>query len=105
MIQYLPVNGQALALERLNDTLSIVASMEEKAGYESRTRIVPLGTTKKEITNRLAEIQLQPQNLEITQRINKHPKEFSDALQTGQLVWNYAGCDYIREILQSAIRG
>jgi chromosome partitioning protein len=99
----LPINDQALALERLEDTLSIVTAMEKNAGYQSQVKIVPLGATKAEIKNRLNQITAQPKNLEMTQRIKKHPKEFSEALRKGELVWNYEGCDYIRELLQSAI--
>jgi chromosome partitioning protein len=99
----LPINDQALALDRLEDTLSIVAAIEQKAGYQSRVRIVPFGATKTEIKNRLSQIMTQPRNLEMTKRVNKHPKEFSEALREGKFVWNYTGCDYILEILQSAV--
>jgi len=99
----LPINDQALALDRLEDTLSVVAAMEKNTGYQSQVKIIPLGATKAEIKNRLNKITTQPKNLQITQRIKKHPKEFLEALRNGELVWNYEGCDYIREILSSAI--
>lgn len=100
----LPINDQALALDKLGDTLAIVAAMQ-KTNYQSQVKIVPLGATKARIEDCLAQIAIQPENLQMTKRINKHPKEFSDALQTGQFVWNYDGCTYIRSILQNTING
>jgi hypothetical protein len=100
----LPINDQALALDKLGDTLAIVAAMQ-KTNYHSQVKIVPLGATKARIEDCLAQIAIKPENLEMTRRINKHPKEFTDALQAGQFVWNYDGCMYIRSILQNTING
>jgi len=100
----LPINDQALAIDKLGDTLGIVAAMQ-KINYHSKVKIVPLGATKTRIEECLAQIAVKPKNLQMTRRINKHPKEFSDALRTGQFVWNYKGCAYIRSILQNTING
>jgi chromosome partitioning protein len=100
----LPINDQALALDKLADTLAIVAAMQ-KTNYQSQVRIVPLGATKARIEEGLTQIAVKPTNLQITKRIKKDLKTFSDALQTGQFVWHYEGCEYIREILQEAIQG
>ncbi|RKZ44120.1 MAG: ParA family protein [Candidatus Parabeggiatoa sp. nov. 3] len=100
----LPINDQALALDKLADTLAIVAAMQ-KTNYQSRVRIVPLGAIKTRIEECLAQIAVKPTNIQLTKRIKKHPKEFPDALQTGQFVWHYEGCEYIRDILQETIQG
>jgi len=100
----LPINDQALALDKLSDTLAIVAAMQ-KTNYHSKARIVPLGATKARIEECLMQIEVKPKDLQITKRIKKHPKEFPDALRTGQFVWNYEGCEYIRDILQETING
>jgi chromosome partitioning protein len=100
----LPINDQALALDKLADTLAIVAAMQ-KTNYHSKVRIVPLGATKARIEECLAQIAVKPTNLQMTKRIKKHLKEFPDALQTGQFVWHYNDCEYIRDILQQTIHG
>ncbi|EDN68563.1 ParA family chromosome partitioning protein [Beggiatoa sp. PS] len=101
----LPINDQALALDKLSDTLAIVATMQ-KTNYQSKVRIVPLGATKARIEECLTQIAVdKPEDLQMTKRIKKHPKEFPDALRTGQFVWNYEGCEYIRDILQETING
>lgn len=99
----LPINDQALAMRQLEDTLAVVAAMEEQAGYQCRVRIVPLGVTKTNIYEHLSSFTTKPQNLGVTQRINKHPQEFSKSLQQGEYVWNYLGCEYIRDILQNVV--
>lgn len=101
----LPINDQALALDKLGDTLAIVAAMQQKTNYHSKVRIVPLGATKTQIEKCLAQVASKPENLQMSKRIKKHPKEFSEALRTGQFVWNSNGCEYIREILQNTING
>ena len=98
----LPINEPALALDKLGDTLAIVAAMQ-KTNYQNKVRIVPLGATKARIEECLAQIAVQPTNLQMTKRVKKHLKEFPDALQTGQFVWKYDGCEYIRDILQETI--
>ncbi|MDM8562975.1 hypothetical protein QUF54_06445, partial [Candidatus Marithioploca araucensis] len=95
----LPINDQALALDKLGDTLAIVVAMQ-KTNYHSQVKIVPLGATKARIEECLAQIAVKPTNLQMTKRIKKHFKEFSDALRTGQFVWHYDECEYIRDILQ-----
>ncbi|MEK8016754.1 MAG: ParA family protein [Candidatus Parabeggiatoa sp.] len=100
----LPINDQALALDKLADTLAIVAAMQ-KTNYHSKVRIVPLGATKARIEECLAQIAVKPTNLQMTKRIKKHRKEFPDALQTGKFVWHYNDCEYIRDILQETIHG
>jgi len=98
----LPINDQALALDKLGDTLAIVAAMQ-KTNYHSQVRIVPLGATKARIEECLAQIAVKPTNLQMSKRVKKHLKEFIDALRVGQFVWHYDGCEYIRDILQEAI--
>ena len=100
----LPINDQALALDKLSDTLAIVAAMQ-KTNYHSKVRIVPLGATKARIKENLMQIAIKPEDLQMSKRIKRHPQEFSEALRTGQFVWNYEGCEYIRDILQETIDG
>jgi chromosome partitioning protein len=90
-------------MRQLEDTLALVAAMEENVGYQCKVRIVPLGVTKINIYEHLASLTMKPQNLEISQRINKHPHEFSKSLQQGEYIWNYSGCEYIRDILQNVV--
>jgi chromosome partitioning protein len=98
----LPINDQALALDKLGDTLGIVAAMQ-KTNHRSQVRIVPLGATKRRIDECLAQIDEKPADLQITKRIKKHQREFTDALRNGQFVWDYQGCEYVRDILQESI--
>jgi chromosome partitioning protein len=57
----LPINDQALALDKLGDTLAIVAAMQ-KTNYHSQVRIVPLSATKTRIEECLAQIAVKPIN-------------------------------------------
>lgn len=102
---FLPINNQALALGRLKDTLASIAAMAKFAGYRFPIVIVPMGSDVGKIKEALngCRDSLEDLNVEISQPINFSPDIFENALTNGVFVWEYGGCEYVRDVIKDAL--
>jgi chromosome partitioning protein len=103
----IPVNYglQPEALLRLGDPLAIIADLESKIGLQSRVRIVPLGAQVAAIRARLAELEHRPRRCDVAAKVRNLQKETRKARQEYRYVWEYSGCEDLKDYYHSLIHG
>lgn len=96
----IPINDQALADSRLNDTFAIVSALEDKAGAALEVVVVPLGRSLKEVREVVDGLTERPESVRFSNRFRRAADEFQTALRDGTPVWEQHGCEQFRKFFE-----
>lgn len=105
-----PVNKsqKIKALRNLPRTLNVISQLEKKIGSNPRVIIVPLGISKKSISDVVYEIEndKKPKNYRIAAGLNDYQEQMQTAIyQDRQYIWDYPGLDslydYFADLLEN----
>jgi chromosome partitioning protein len=88
---FIPVSKHPWAIEGLHDTLPVISKLEEFAGFEPKVVIVPLGSYKQTISQKLNTLADLPRNYRIANRMKDLNRELDQALNDGRFIWDYQG--------------
>ena len=99
----IPVSKHPWAMEGLSDTLPVIAKLEEYAGFTTEVIIVPLGSQKQKIEERVQTTSELPSNYKIANRMKDLNKEVDKALKEGNFIWKYPGCENLDTYFNSLL--
>ncbi|MCD8488239.1 MAG: ParA family protein [Desertifilum sp.] len=98
-----PVSKHPWAIEGLSDTLPVISKLEEVAGFTPDVIIVPLGSSKQVINEKVQNISKLPINYKIANRMRDLNKEVDKALNEGNLLWSYSGLEKLSTYFSSLL--
>src|SRR5262249_62212232 len=88
----IPVNPQAEAVSKLEDTLRVIEALEQKQpGLRMKVRVVPLGSKLAEIRGEIARIQPSLNNFRVMPRVRELAKETNQARRERKDSWEIEG--------------
>jgi len=99
----IPVSQHPWAIEGLSDTLPVISKLEEFAGFTPEVVIVPLGSYKQKINEKMQSISRLPSNYNLANRMKNLNKEVDRALDEGKLIWTYPGLENLQEYFRSLL--
>ena len=100
---FVPVSKHPGSIEGLYDTLPVISKLERKARFTPNVVIVPLGSYKQTISEKLQNISELPSSYRLASRMKDLNKEVDKALDEGRFVWNYPGLENLNSYFGSLL--
>lgn len=100
---FIPVSRHPWAVEGLSDTLPVISKLERKAGFTPSVVIVPLGSYKREINDKIQGISELPSSYKLASRMKYLNKEVDKALDEGRFIWDYPGLESLNSYFDSLL--
>ena len=100
----IPVSKHPWAIEGLSDTLPVIAKLEKFADFTPKVVIVPLGSYKQTINEKIQNISELPSRYKLANRMKNLNKKMDTALKEGSWIWNYSGLEDLKGYFKSLIR-
>ena len=100
---FIPVSKHPWSLEGLDDTLPVISQLEKKAGFTPKVLIVPLGSHKQIINEKITSISKLPNHWSVAKRMKDINKEVDQALSEGRFIWEYPGLESLKTYFCSLI--
>jgi chromosome partitioning protein len=101
---FIPVSPNPWAVEALSDNLPVIAALEEQSLVQPEITIVPLGSSKKEIDDKIKIINEVPKRYKVARRMRYLAKETDQALREGDFIWNYQKLEDVRDYFVSLLK-
>jgi chromosome partitioning protein len=102
-IVFIPVSKHPWAIEGLSDTLPVISKLEEFAGFTPKVVVVPLGSNKQTICEKIQNLPSLPSSYKLANRMKDLNKEVDRALDEGSFVWNYPGLENLSSYFKSLL--
>lgn len=103
-VVFIPVSKHPWAIEGLFDTLPVISKLEEFAGFSPEIIIVPLGSYKQNISERLQNIPNLPSRYRLANRMKDLNKEVDKALDEGRFIWDYSSLENLSDYFRSLLK-